>query len=139
GDATAARFLKESTGISASVARPGDGTTAITGLVIDGEALDAAGAATFAAGTAAVTLEGSLADLGLLAGESRGAATFTLRTSGPLAEPEIDATIAVDEGVLLGQAVADAAVSLEAAPSDAGWQAALVLRGSVAGGPLTGR
>ncbi len=138
GDATIARLLEGVTRFVATLRGQDDGSTAVTDLSIDGATLKATGSATLGATGIAASVEGSVADLGRLADASTGAATFTLKASGALARPDVDATIAIADGTLLDQSIQNAAIDLKGAPTDGGWRAALTLNGSLAGGPLSG-
>jgi translocation and assembly module TamB len=139
GEPTLARLLGGVTGFRATVARQADGGLTVTDARIDGISFDATGALALSADdTMDATIDGALADLSLLAEQSSGAATFTARVTGSRQRPDVDATISVAEGRLSGQPIENAVVGFVGAPTDGGWQGALSLQGSVAGGPLAG-
>ncbi len=138
GDGTLARLLAGATKFAATVQGQSGGGVALSDVAIDGAGIKARGGATIGADTIEATLNGSLADLGRLADASTGAATFTLHASGAAARPNLDATIGVADGSLLGQRIENATIDLKGAPTDTGWRAALSLNGGFAGGPLAG-
>ena len=138
GDARLASLFAGDTKFAASVHGQSGGGFAVSDLAIDGTGITARGSASLGADTVEARLDGSLADLGRLADKSEGAATFTLHASGATARPDMEATVAIAEGRLLDQPVRNAKVDLKGTPTDAGWQAALGLGGSLGGGRLAG-
>ena len=138
GDARLARLLAGDTKFAASVHGQPSGGLAVSDLAIDGTGITARGSASLGSDTVEARLGGSLADLGRLADKSEGAATFTLHASGATAQPDVEATVAIAEGRLLDLPVRNAKVDLKGTPTDAGWQAALGLGGSLGGGRLAG-
>ncbi len=138
GDARLARLLAGATKFAAKVRTEAASGIAVSDLAVDGAGVSARGSATFGAGTIEASLNGSLVDLGRLAEQSTGAATFTLHASGAAARPDLEATIDAADGRLLDQPIHNARIALKGAPTDGGWQATLSLDGSLASRPLSG-
>jgi translocation and assembly module TamB len=138
GDPRLDRLLAGPTRFSATVGgQPGGGMT-VNKLTIDGAGLTVRGNASFDAASLAVSLDGSLTDLGRLAEKSGGAATFTLHASGEIRRPNLDARVTVARGRILDQAIDNASIDVKGGPTTAGWRATLSLSGAVAGGRLAG-
>ena len=137
GEATAARLLAGVTGFAATVARAGDDWS-ISDARVDAIAFDASGSVALAGDDIDATVEAAIADLAALAEQSSGAATLTARITGARERPDVEATIAVPQGRLAGQAIDNAVVGFTGAPTDTGWQGMLTLSGGFAGGPLSG-
>lgn len=138
GVAIVTRLLGGEPRISARVSDSADGTIAVADLTVEGAEATLSGGASLAGDTVDASLTGRIADLGVLAEGTTGAADLEAKISGVLSGPTVDATVTVAEGTLLDQPVADASVRVEGAPLDDGWQGTLTLGGTLAGQPLAG-
>lgn len=138
GEATITRLFGSEPRFTATVSDRPDGTMAVADLSVEGAEASLSGSASLSGNVIDATLAGRIADLGVLAEGTTGAADIEAKISGALGVPSIDATVTVVEGTLLDQSVADASVRFEGAPGDDGWQGALTLGGTLASQPLAG-
>mgnify|MGYP000665994065 CR=1 FL=1 len=139
GQPALAGLLSGETTLSATVTTGAGGELAVSDIAIGGTGLNLTGDISLAEDSIDATVDGRIADLSALAPDSSGAAEFNARISGSLAKPEVDATVRVPEGLILGQPVDGASVSFTGAPTDAGgWDGELALSGNFAGHPLSG-
>jgi len=138
GQDTVARLLQGTSRVTAELATDSAGALTVSNLDLAGGSLQASGDATIGAETITASLEGSVADLSALAANTSGSASFTANLSGALARPEVDASIRIGEGELLGRSIRDGVVRLEGRPSEQGWTASATLGGSFADKPLSG-
>ena len=138
GEAVLTKLLGAEPRISATVSDSPDGAMAIADLAVEGAQVSLSGGGSLAGSIIDATLNGRIADLGVLAEGTTGAADLAAKVTGALDAPNIDATITIAEGTLLDQTIADASLRFEGAPTDSGWQGALTLGGTLAGQPLAG-
>ena len=138
GGETLDRLLRGRTVVSANISSTPERVHRISDLSVKGDAFEGSGEATIEAGNVEASLDGTIADLSILADRSIGAATFTAALSGPLPYPEVDATIKVADGSLLDQAIENASARVQGQPSATGWSGTLALDGTLADKPLAG-
>ncbi|HET7716731.1 MAG TPA: translocation/assembly module TamB domain-containing protein [Bauldia sp.] len=138
GDALVTRLLGPEPRLSATVTDAAEAGIALTDLALEGAQLALTGSASLDGHTVDATVNGRVADLGVVAEGTTGAADVAARVTGEIDAPDVDMTVTVAEGVLLDQPIADASVRLKGAPADGGWQGTLTLGGSLADLPLAG-
>jgi translocation and assembly module TamB len=138
GQDTLARLVQGASKVTVGLATNDEGAVTLSNLDLTGRSLEASGNATIGAGTISASIQGTVADLSLLADNTGGSAAFTADLSGPLAGPEVEASISIGEGQLLGRPIRDGVVRLEGRPSQQGWTANATLGGSFADKPLSG-
>ncbi|MCB1489767.1 MAG: translocation/assembly module TamB domain-containing protein [Bauldia sp.] len=138
GEPSVAPLLAGKTQFALTVSDDPSGRIAVQDLAVNGEVVTLTGNAALAGEMIDADLAGSLSDLALVADQSSGAAKFTAKASGAIDKPTFDVTVAVADGALVGQPIADATIHAAGEPVDSGWHAALALGGSFAGRPLKG-
>lgn len=138
GEPAIAPLLAGQTRFSLTFADDPTGRLSVEDLSVDGTAVTLAGNVSLDGSAIDGRFSGDIADLALVAEQSRGAATVTGEIAGSLDRPTFDATVAVADGELVGQPVADATVRVQGEPVDTGWRGMLTLGGSFAGRPLQG-
>ncbi len=138
GVAIITRLLGGEPRVTARVSDSPDGTIAVADLTVEGAQATLTGGASLAGENVDAVLAGRIADLGILAEGTTGAADLEAKISGALSGPNVDATVTIAEGTLLDQSVVDASVRFEGAPLDEGWQGTLTLGGTLADQPLAG-
>ncbi|HVZ14054.1 MAG TPA: translocation/assembly module TamB domain-containing protein, partial [Bauldia sp.] len=138
GEPAAKRLLSGETQATAVVGIKG-GAVSLDDISVAGQAVTASGSASLGPDAVSAALSGGLSDLSLLADNSSGAATFDATVSGSPQQPNVDATIKVATGQLVGKPIQNASVRFVGAPAaGGGWQGALTLGGQFASGPLSG-
>ncbi len=138
GQPILARLFTGETSLAATVTVGSAGKVAVNGLSVESAAMSATGDLSLDGTAISGAVEGKIADLGALAPQSRGAMAFSANISGSTKTPNIDATVAVADGVVLDQPVRNASVEFAGAPTDGGWRGALTLAGELAGRALSG-
>ena len=138
GEPAAKRLLSGETQATAVVGIK-DGVVSLDDVSVSGQAVTATGSASLSPAAVSASLSGGISDLSLLADNSSGAATFEATVSGSPQQPNVDATIKVASGQLVGKPIENASVRFTGSPSSSGgWQGELALAGQFASGPLSG-
>lgn len=138
GSDTVGRLLRGQTDIAADLAWTPQGGLSISSLEVDGDVLNGTGTASVAADALEASLQGSIADLSVLADNTDGAATFTGQLSGTLPRPTVEAALRIADGRLLKHPIRDGVARLLGNPTEDGWTGRAELAGSFAGKPLAG-
>lgn len=138
GNDTVGRLLRGQTEIAADLARTPQGRLSISSLEIDGNVLKGAGEASIVADNLEASLEGTIADLSVLADNTNGVATFTGKLSGALSRPTVEAALGIADGRLLNHPIRDGVARLMGNPTEDGWTGRAELEGGFAGKPLAG-
>ncbi|MEX6506033.1 translocation/assembly module TamB domain-containing protein [Jiella sp. M17.18] len=122
---------------SAQVARAQDGTITAQTLSVSAPNLSIKGSAKLAPDqTVSADISGRLADASRATSSLTGAATFKLTASGPLAQPNVDATVNGDGLAVNGQQLAGLTIHASGALNPASPSGSLDVSGSLNGQPL---
>lgn len=125
--------------LSASATLAGDGAVVVDDLVVASDRLRATGGLTLDADRqVAATLAATLADLATVNPNASGSVSLAAEVSGPIAAPELDATLTGTGIVVAGEALEDLELTAKAVLDPARPTADVALSGQFRGKPVTG-